>query len=145
MPKFVSLGSATLLSFHMKQPPLLLPFHRGVTSCRYYSSHISFHFFVVWHFLANSMVLFETWTFSEFLETSHEVRAGLAFKSFASLTNEIFDTVPISIIKLQFSIFATMTSLLRQLTLKITNSMIWSWTNLSNVVKMILNFFCNSD
>ena len=55
------------------------------------------------------MVPFETLTFLEILDAPREVETGFAFNSFTSLTNGIFDTVRITITKLQFLIFATMT------------------------------------
>ena len=144
-PKFVSLYNATFGSSHIKQLPLL----PSISLCckflplLFIASFLSF--FVFLNFLANSMVPFETWTFLEFLETFREVEAGLAFNYSASLINGIFDTIPITIIKLQSWIFATMTPLLWQLNLKITNNMVLPWTNLSIVVKKILKFFFDSD
>ena len=70
------------------------------------------------------MVPFETLSFLEILYAPREMEAGFTFNSFASLTNGIFGTAPITIIKLQFLIFATMTPLLRQLNLKITNNIV---------------------
>ena len=144
-PKFILLCHATFGSFSIKQLALLpsISWCCKFVSLLFIASLLSF--FVFLHFLANSMVPSETWTFLELLETPRKMEAVFALNCPASLTNGIFYTGPTTVTQLQFWIFATMTPLLWQLYLKITNNMVLPWTNLSIVVIKILKFFFNSD